>query len=51
MKHEELNPPGLPGPAAAQDQPSPLFGAIGGLVMMGVGLLALLNPLGEGSRA
>ena len=50
MKHEEMNPHGLPGPAAAQEQTSALFGAIGGLVMMG-GLLALLNPLGEGSRA
>lgn len=51
MKHEEMNPHGLPGLAAAQEQTSALFGAIGGLVMMGVGLLALLNLLGEGSRA
>ena len=48
MKHEEMNPHGLPAPAAAQEQTSALFGAIGGLVMMGVGLLALLNPLAAG---
>ena len=30
MKHEEMNPHGPPGLAAAQEQTSALFGAIGG---------------------